>query len=150
MKHNKPLHILLADDDDDDTFLFQEALEQVPVSAKLDVTGNGMELMNALKELKAVPDLIFLDMNMPIKNGLECLSEIRSSEHYKEIPVVILSTSVANYLLESAYHGGANLYVQKPTSFEGLVEILKLCLIQKEDFGYSSSLEQFLVKSNTY
>ena len=114
---NAPCTIFLADDDEDDTFLFQEALGQISLPAELTVAENGMELMRKLEQSERVPDLIFLDMNMPVKNGLECLMELRRSEIYKETPVVILSTSVAGYLLESAYNAGANLYVQKPTSF---------------------------------
>lgn len=148
MKQNKPLHILLADDDNDDTFLFQEALEQIPISTRLDIAENGIELMETLKRYAAAPDLIFLDMNMPVKNGLECLSEIRKHDQFKDVPIVILSTSVASYLLESAYQGGANLYIQKPTSFLSLIEVIQKCLAQKEDLKHTFNLEQFLIKDN--
>lgn len=146
MEQNAPVHILLADDDDDDTSLFQEALEQVPTSTRLDVAENGMELMSILERLKAKPDLIFLDMNMPVKNGMECLTEIRNSASYKDIPVVILSTSIADYLIQSAYQAGANLYIQKPNSFSGLINIIKKCLSEKETLHVSVPLEQFLIK----
>ncbi|TDE12856.1 response regulator [Dyadobacter psychrotolerans] len=148
MKENKPVHILLADDDEDDTSLFQEALEQIQISTRLDIAENGMELMHTLADNQHVPDLIFLDMNMPIKNGLECLVEIRNSDDFKEIPVVILSTSVADYLLKSAYQAGANLYIQKPTSFSGLVQIIEKCLSRKEDLKNTTDLEQFLIRNN--
>ncbi|REA55431.1 response regulator [Dyadobacter luteus] len=146
MEQNAPVHILLADDDDDDTSLFQEALEQVPTNTRLDVAENGMELMSILERLKAKPDLIFLDMNMPVKNGMECLTEIRNSSSYKDIPVVILSTSIADYLIQSAYQAGANLYIQKPNSFSGLISIIKKCLSEKEKLRVSVPLEQFLIK----
>lgn len=146
MKQNAPVHILLADDDDDDTSLFQEALEQVPTVTKLDVAENGMELMDILGRLMAKPDLIFLDMNMPVKNGMECLIEIRNSASYKDIPVVILSTSIADYLIQSAYQAGANLYIQKPNSFSGLINIIEKCLSEKESLQDGVSLEQFLIR----
>lgn len=146
MEQKTPVHILLADDDDDDTSLFQEALEQVPTKTRLDVAENGMELMSILGQLQTKPDLIFLDMNMPVKNGMECLTEIRNSSSYKDIPVVILSTSIADYLIQSAYHAGANLYIQKPNSFSGLVNIIKKCLSEKETLHVSVPLEQFLIK----
>jgi CheY-like chemotaxis protein len=146
MDQNTTVHILLADDDEDDTSLFQEALGQVPTDTRLDVAENGMELMNILKGLTAKPDLIFLDMNMPVKNGLECLTEIRNSQSYKDIPVVILSTSIADYLLQSAYQAGANLYIQKPNSFSGLIDIINKCLSEKETLTESVALEQFLIK----
>jgi len=84
-------------------------------------------------------------MNMPVKNGLECLEEIRGTAGYEQVPVVILSTSVAQYLWESAYKGGANLYIQKPTSFKGLIEILKMCLLEKAGTAMPVGLEQFLI-----
>ena len=147
MVKNKPIHIFLADDDDDDTFLFREALDQIQIQVRLDVAENGMELMHSLKSNMAIPDVIFLDMNMPVKNGLECLKEIRNSDHYKEVPVIILSTSIASHLLESAHRGGANLYIQKPTNFSDLVSILKNCLSKKEELELSPNLEQFLIKN---
>ena len=148
MKQHKPVYILLADDDEDDTSLFKEALEQIQILARLDVAENGMELMNMLLNGQNAPDLIFLDMNMPVKNGLECLVEIKTSENFKEVPVVILSTSVADYLLESAYNAGANLYIQKPTSFTGLIEIIKRCLVERDGFKSPGGLEQFLIKNS--
>lgn len=137
--------ILLADDDHDDTFLFREALEQVPVETRLSVAENGAQLLQLMKDADAKPDIIFLDMNMPVKNGLECLGEIRGTAGYEQVPVVILSTSVAQYLWESAYKGGANLYIQKPTSFKGLIEILKMCLLEKAGTVMPVGLEQFLI-----
>ncbi|OJV17623.1 MAG: response regulator [Dyadobacter sp. 50-39] len=140
-----PVRILLADDDHDDTFLFQEALTQVPLESRLSVAENGVELMRILQDTSCKPDIIFLDMNMPVKNGLECLEEIRGTSGYEQVPVVILSTSVAQYLWESAYRSGANLYIQKPTSFNGLIEILKKCLLERAGTVAPEGLEQFLI-----
>ena len=147
MIQNKPIHIFLADDDDDDTFLFREALDQIQIQVRLEVAENGMELMHSLKSNRAIPDVIFLDMNMPVKNGLECLQEIRNSDNLKQVPVVILSTSIAKYLLESAHKAGANLYIQKPTSFSDLVTVLKNCLLKTTTLEYPLDLEQFLIKN---
>ncbi|WP_221390259.1 response regulator [Dyadobacter sp. NIV53] len=149
MQHKKPLHLLLADDDNDDTFLFQEALKQIPISTKLDIAENGMDLMNLLKSRASIPDLIFLDMNMPVRNGLECLCEIRNSDQFRDIPVVILSTSIAGNLLESANKNGANAYIQKPTNFSKLVAIIEKCLVLRESSGSAFELEQFLIKNDT-
>lgn len=140
-----PVRILLADDDHDDTFLFREALMQVPIEANLSVADNGMELLRTLRDAIDKPDIIFLDMNMPVKNGLECLEEIRGTAGYEQVPIVILSTSVAQYLWESAYRNGANLYIQKPTSFNGLIEILKKCLLERAGAEMPEGLEQFLI-----
>lgn len=140
-----PVRILLADDDHDDTFLFQEALEHIPLPTELSVAGNGMQLLQLLDTVGGVPDMIFLDMNMPVKNGLECLAEIRRRDGFEDTPVVILSTSIAQYLWESAYRNGANLYIQKPTSFKNLVEILKKCLLERAGASAPQGLEQFLI-----
>lgn len=78
--------ILLADDDHDDTFLFREALEQVPVETRLSVAENGAQLLQLMKGADPKPDIIFLDMNMPVKNGLECLEEIRGTAGYEQVP----------------------------------------------------------------
>jgi len=145
MNLNETCNIFLADDDEDDTFLFQEALGQIPLPTDLVIAENGMELMKKLGSTEQVPDLIFLDMNMPVKNGLECLQELRRSDIYKETPVVILSTSVAGYLLEDAYNAGANLYIQKPTSFSNLVTILKKCLLKKSNLSNRPDLSEFLI-----
>jgi CheY-like chemotaxis protein len=142
---NKPFRILLADDDDDDAFLFREALEEIPLKTELSVASNGMELMNAVNSKTYKPDIIFLDMNMPVKNGLECLEEIRIKPGFESLPIIILSTSIARYLWESACERGANLYIQKPTSFVGLVDILKKCLLQHPKTGDDLKMEQFLI-----
>ncbi len=148
MNHQKSIHILLADDDEDDTFLFQEALSQIQVKANLITAENGMELMKKLTSAEQTPDLIFLDMNMPVKNGLECLTEIRENDKFKETPVLILSTSIAENLLESAHKGGANLYIQKPTSFASLISIIETCILRKSEFVFTPPLEQFLIINN--
>jgi CheY-like chemotaxis protein len=145
MSYVKPFRILLADDDDDDTFLFGEALDQFPAPCELLIASNGMELMRLLHNEEQRPDIIFLDMNMPVKNGLECLMEIRATPGFEQTPIIILSTSIARYLWESAYKGGANLYIQKPTSFSGLVEILQKCLSDRDNLASTPEVEQFLI-----
>ncbi|MEO6284472.1 MAG: response regulator [Dyadobacter sp.] len=142
-----PFRILLAEDDDDDIFLFQEALQQVLVQTELVVSENGMELMKIMHTETTKPDMIFLDMNMPVKNGLECLEEIRQLSGFENIPIVMLSTSVAQYLWESAYQNGASRYIQKPTSFAGLVEILEKCIAGRLESDDTPGVEQFLIRN---
>jgi CheY-like chemotaxis protein len=143
----KPFQILLADDDEDDTFLFQEALLQISVHTSLVTAENGTELMVKLLAGESVPSLIFLDMNMPVKNGLECLLEIRENEKFANTPIVIFSTSVADTLIESAHKGGANLYVQKPTSFDNLIAIIENCILRATKFVATPQLDEFLMKN---
>ena len=91
MHHN----ILLADDDIDDCIFFKEALEDLPFSATLFTVSDGVQLMNYLSaKTDILPDALFLDLNMPRKSGYECLSEIRSVDKLKDIPIFIFSTSL--------------------------------------------------------
>uniref|UniRef100_UPI003F6E57C1 response regulator n=1 Tax=Dyadobacter sp. TaxID=1914288 RepID=UPI003F6E57C1 len=117
----------------------------VSPNSQLSVASNGVELTDKIHSNEPKPDLIFLDMNMPVKNGLECLAEIRATPGFEDIPIIILSTSVAQYLWESAYNGGANLYIQKPTSFAGLVNVLRKCLLQSLNPATPTQVEQFLI-----
>lgn len=136
---------MLADDDQDDTFLFREALEQIPLETDLSIAENGVELLQILKDADNKPDIIFLDMNMPVKNGLECLEEIRSTARFERVPIVVLSTSVSQHLWESAYRNGANLYIQKPNSFNSLIHVLKKCLLDRTATTMPERVEQFLI-----
>ena len=110
--------LLLAEDDEDDYVLFCEAIKDFPGGLELNWVKNGEELMTAVKREKT--DIIFLDINMPLKNGFECLTEIRSDEELKETPVIIYSTSDDSKLIDWMYHAGANLYLCKPTDFKKL------------------------------
>ena len=124
---NKPASstkkIFLAEDDEDDFILFREALNEYKETIRLNWVRDGEELMNVLKkDIAELPDMIFLDINMPRKNGFECLTEIRQSENLKQLPVIIFSTSNDPALISWMYNAGANLYLNKPTDFKGLKE----------------------------
>jgi CheY-like chemotaxis protein len=122
-------HILLAEDDDDDSMLFKEALNEISLNANLHRVKDGEELMqNLSKSDVTLPDILFLDINMPRKNGFECLLEIKKSEKFKNIPVVILSTSSGKELVVKMYNAGANLYVCKPSQFGHLKKIIEMTI----------------------
>jgi CheY-like chemotaxis protein len=113
--------ILLAEDDEDDFLLFQEAIRDFKEPLILDRVKDGVELINKLGNAEAqAPDLIFLDINMPRRNGFECLSDIRNDQGLKHLPVVIFSTSKDTALVTWMYNSGANLYLCKPASFQEL------------------------------
>ncbi|HMG14163.1 MAG TPA: response regulator [Saprospiraceae bacterium] len=115
------INVLLADDDDDDRFFFREALINTGKNLVLEVVKDGEELMTQLKDgIHKIPDVIFLDLNMPIKNGHDCLKEIRRDSKLKDIPVVIYSTASDDSQIESTYKEGANLYLIKPDSLDDL------------------------------
>jgi len=91
---NTPLNIVLADDDEDDRMFFGEALEELALQVKVSLFKNGQELLDFLNLPNTVlPNLVFLDLNMPVKNGWECLREIRKNTKLKDLSVAIYSTS---------------------------------------------------------
>lgn len=122
-------NIFLSDDDSDDCSLFLEALEQVEESVCVRVAHDGVRLMQDLSESGIQsPELIFLDLNMPKKNGLECLAEIRTMPKYRDVPVVILSTTSNSDIIDRSFEAGANLYITKPASFGALKKSLAFVL----------------------
>lgn len=126
-----PLYIILADDDKSDRLLFTEAFAELKVKTTIRTVTNGVELMERLHlEDRRVPDLLFLDLNMPQKNGLECLKEIRSCERFKEVFVAIYSTSDHESDMEETFLHGANVYITKPSSFNTLKQILEKAVIR--------------------
>lgn len=120
----KELMILLADDDPVDRELFIEGMNETGHKFKVDEVENGEELLTRLSSGKALPDLIILDLNMPVKDGRETLKELKSSEAFRHIPVFILSTSNARFDVELACHTGANLFLVKPHGYKEIVDML--------------------------
>lgn len=111
---NKQMHLLLADDDEDDRFFFTKVLTESGVSARLTTVKNGEKLMDFLsKNSTQLPDVLFLDLNMPRKNGSECLSEIKRTPKLRGLPVVIYSTSLNEDVADLLYENGAHYYVRK-------------------------------------
>lgn len=119
------LTVYLADDDADDRLLFEEALMEVSNDVKLTTAKNGEQLMTFLgNATPPPPHLIFLDLNMPLKNGFECLEEIKQNKKYNGIPVVIFSTSCQKEAIDKVYNKGANYYICKPDSYQKLKKLL--------------------------
>lgn len=125
--------ILMADDDPDDRLLTQEAMVESRVINEMRFVRDGEELMDYLKHRGAyadpaeapVPGLILLDLNMPRKDGREALREIKSDLRLRRIPVVVLSTSKAEEDVYRTYDLGANSFITKPVTFEGLVQVMQ-------------------------
>ena len=86
-------YIILADDDEDDRLFFTDAFSELKIKTKVDTFKDGVELMNYLNDPEAIlPNVLFLDLNMPKKNGIECLHEIKSDDRFKDIAIAIYST----------------------------------------------------------
>lgn len=145
---NNPLLILLADDDAVDRLLFTEAFSELKIKTIVKTVNNGEELMQWLNEKQEhLPHLLFLDLNMPRKNGLQCLKEIRTNEKLKNISVAIYSTSDNEKDMEETFRNGANVYITKPSDFNMLRQVLEKAVMaayQYEQVGMKK--ENFLLK----
>lgn len=132
------MNIVLADDDADDRFLFDEAISEIDVKTKLSLFNDGKALMDyLLLPDTALPEIVFLDLNMPIKNGMQCLKEIRANDKLKELCVAIYSTSSSEEDIENTFVNGANVYINKPNSFSALKKAIDKVL--KINWQYHTS-----------
>lgn len=122
-------NVLLAEDDEDDVHLFKTILAELNQDILVTVTTDGNLLMAFLKQASTLPEMIFLDLNMPYKNGFECLSEIRGNEKWNSIKIFVLSTSTRPQHIEDSYKGGADLYLAKPTSYTQFKNMIEKCLV---------------------
>jgi CheY-like chemotaxis protein len=124
-----PIDILLVDDDQGDVMLTTKALRQGKLANEIHVARDGVEAMEFLLRRGEYrnaprPDLIFLDLNMPRKDGREVLEEIKLNEQLRTIPVVVLTTSDADRDVIRSYHLHANCYVTKPVGIEQFLEVI--------------------------
>lgn len=134
---NEVLKIVLADDDESDRANFVDAFEELKVKSNVHTFKDGVELMQYIEDDNfSKPSIIFLDLNMPGKNGLECLKEIRANPKLKEIVVAIYSTSSSEKDIESTYINGANVYIKKPNDFSTLKQVLER--VVKAVYAYRS------------
>jgi CheY-like chemotaxis protein len=142
----KKMNILLADDDEDDRVFFEKALKMVPLVTNLTIVKDGEELMNYLTNPEEkLPHVIFLDVNMPRKDGYECLREIKKNDTLKDLPVVMFSTSNAADKINILFKSGANVYVRKPSSFMELVQVIHHALpIAAENIFSNGKLKYIL------
>ena len=125
-KARNTLLILLADDDIDDCIFFKEALEGLLIPTHLIAVHDGEQLMQLLAdETNELPHVLFLDLNMPRKNGFECLSEIKVSKKLKQLPVIIISTSFEQKVVNLLYKNGAQYYIRKLAEFSQLKKVIQ-------------------------
>jgi CheY-like chemotaxis protein len=134
------INILLADDDKDDCYLFREALSEIPLETNLETVHDGEQLMTYLNEhADDLPHVLFLDLNMPKKNGFECLTEIKHSDKLKQLPVIMFSTSYPRDMhyeqdiIKVLYNIGAQDYIRKPEDFNKLKQVIHKMLMKITD-----------------
>src|SRR6187431_3091125 len=125
-------NIYYVDDDADDQMLFWEAFKEIQSGSVLDLqlfrADNGQHFFDLIASSKTIPDITFLDINMPVKNGFECLAEIRTIQQLKNLPVIMFSTSESNEIIRKSYSLGADKYVVKPPDFDQLKSAIEVCL----------------------
>lgn len=119
------VEILLVDDDQDDRNIFSDALSELKIETNLTMLEDGRDLVSFLEDPKRkLPDILFLDLNMPYKSGVECLIDIRKIEKFRNLSIAIYSTSTSEKDMEDTFINGANIYIKKPNDFTKLKKVL--------------------------
>lgn len=117
--------ILLADDDEDDRNFFRDAIDAIKMKTVLTVVNDGDQLIAHLENKKnPLPHILFLDLNMPCRTGLDCLSEIKGNPRLRNLTIAIYSTSGSQDDVENTFIGGAHVYIRKPKDFATLKKVL--------------------------
>lgn len=136
--------VVLAEDDKDDVLIFELAVERARILISLRHAVDGDELFRLLKE--AIPDIIFLDINMPCKDGVACITEIRQNPEYNHVPVIMYTSYNHSQKIEAAYKHGANFYLLKTESIVELAENLKkIFTVEWKQYMYYPPINQFIV-----
>ena len=137
--------ILLVDDDADDQLFFIDALNEINAEVHCEITKNGSEALNRLEQ-EPLPDMTFLDLNMPVMNGFDCLAELRKRDDLDHIPVIIYSTTSDHSTVKKTHELGANAFFKKPNDFPSmrtkLEELLQKNFV-KRDSNHQFSLNEF-------
>ena len=132
------LNIVLVDDDEDDRSFFKEAIDEIEINTSLSMFTNGQEFIDYITVPdQALPQVVFLDLNMPIKNGMECLEEIKENKLLSKFSVAIYSTSSSEQDIENTFIKGAHIYINKPNSFKELKKVIEKVL--KMNWQYQTS-----------
>lgn len=119
------IKIILADDDEEDRLFFTEAFDELKIKTKVNTFSDGVFLMDYLNsEQSEIPEVLFLDLNMPRKSGIVCLEELRENDRFKDMAIAIYSTSSSEEDIENTFVLGANIYIKKPDDFSKLKKVL--------------------------
>lgn len=142
-QYTEKINIFLADDDPDDRALFEQALDGFSTKHTLNFFHNGKDLLEYFNNPDAeIPDILFLDLNMPYFSGTECLIELRKNSRFRDLPIAIYSTSSSEKDQEDTFVNGANVYIKKPDSFGKLQQVLHEVITVNWQFKTSSSMNR--------
>jgi len=146
------IRVLLADDDMDDCLLFKEALEELPLLASLTILNDGDQLMKSLlQNTGPLPHVLFLDVNMPRKNGFECLAEIKLNAKLKSLPVILHSTSSEQVVIDRLFQNGAQHFIRKPSDFVQLKRVIHYSLILiMQEVGLKRTRDNFILSGENH
>ncbi len=129
-QHNKPIQILLVEDNPADILLTKEALSDTKIPYHMQTVGDGLHAMRLLRREDKYadakkPDIILLDLNLPVKDGREVLAELKADKNLRHIPVIVLTTSSRDTDINTAYGLNANCYLVKPIDFNDFCTVIK-------------------------
>jgi len=139
-RHKK---VLMVDDDADDQLLFANAMQEIDATMHYEIANNGIEALEKLKTF--VPDVIFLDLNMPMMNGMECLAALKKNKMLAQIPVIIFTTTNDKISIATAKEMGATAFFHKPIEFNRLREKLLDLFLYNAGNNTSFSSESFII-----
>lgn len=138
------MHILMAYDEKDDFYIFRQAVQKASEPLKISYAANWLELLRSM--IRTLPDILFIDLNMPVKNGIECLQLLREDRKYDPIPIIIYSTSVSTDDIDKAYKNGANHFIVKPSTIEDIADMIKkICSMGKNALQSIPPREEFVI-----
>lgn len=138
--------IFYTDDDEDDLSIFADAVESLQKNIILQTYTGGEKLLNAIYNPPPTPNVIFLDLNMPGKNGFDVLAELSNNDAKKDIPVIIFSTSNEPGIIEKCRVLGANYFVTKPVFMSDIIKIINFTL-EKDWKNFITTEQNFVYKS---
>lgn len=130
-------NIILADDDSEDAYIFKECIKEINPSIQLEIVRNGNGLMSLLRDFH--PDLIFLDLDMPLKNGLDCLTAMNELESLQTVPKIIFSSTHKPANIDLAYELGAHLFMTKSGTFKE--QCSKLSALLRLEWGHPQEVK---------
>lgn len=147
LTQNSPINVLLVDDDGDDFLFFKKALDYQVFNTTFNRVANGDKLAELLNDgTMPMPDIIFMDVNMPGKNGYDCVIEMKESKTLDKIPIVMYSTCYQEFVADVLYNMGANFYIKKPVGFSEIKNVIQkaLCFVT-ENKSYSPTRANFVL-----
>ena len=142
---NSGLNILLVEDDNDDLMFFQEAIKKIAEINQVTVVRNRDEMFSHIEQNPQI-DVVFMDINLPLVDGKECLRQLKSHQKFKDIPVIMFTGSSSNLDIDESYEIGAHYHIVKPYAHINYVESLKTVLAHDWKVAQPRpSKEQFVV-----